>query len=78
MQKSSKVKYEYDYPENRAIAARLTMFEKKEIAKRTGYSLSYVIMWSRGMRRSAVIEKAAELMTEVMDFREKKAEEITV
>lgn len=47
----SKVKYIYDYPQNREIAKGLKAGQLKEIAQLTGYSYTYIRMMFTGERK---------------------------
>lgn len=60
--KKTKVKYNYDYPENRAIADGLTTREKSMIAEKSGYSIETVRKWCEGKRRNTTIKKLALLV----------------
>lgn len=71
----SKVKYFYDYPENRAVAARLSIAERKKLAEMTGFSYPYIKAWLQGIRKSEKIRLAALKMLDVVEYREKLAAE---
>lgn len=60
--KKQKVKYNYDYPENRAISNDLTTKDMRLIAERSGYSYSTVRKWCEGKRRNKTIERLAILI----------------
>jgi len=64
-QENGKVKYVYDYPENRAIAAHLTTDDKIFIAMRTGYTTSYIRYWCVGKRKNEKIRDLAKYVSSI-------------
>jgi len=60
IQENGKVKYSYDYAENRALAAHLTAEDKIFIATRTGYTVRYVRYWCTGRRNNVQIRDWAK------------------
>ena len=64
-QENGKVKYIYDYPENRALAAHLTVEDKIFIATRTGYTVRYVRYWCTGRRNNGQIRDWAKYVVKL-------------
>jgi len=60
--RKTKVKYNYDYPENRAIAKDLSASDMRMIHEKSGYSMETVRKWCEGKRRNETIEKLASLI----------------
>lgn len=56
---NGKVKYVYDYPDNREVSKHLSLSDKQMISFRTGFSMRYVNQWCQGSRRSRRIEEMA-------------------
>ena len=48
-----KVKYFYDYPEQRRIAKDLKMDDKRMMAEKSGLSVESVLSWCKGRRHNA-------------------------
>jgi hypothetical protein len=56
-----KVKYIYDYPENREIGKQLSASDWRRIAKKTGYTPDFVYkVLSLGIRNNKKIVKTAQ------------------
>jgi hypothetical protein len=64
MNKLKKVKYIYDYPENREVSKGLQPCDKKLIQEKTGFTRTYVDYWCRGKRKNAEIDRIARLIVE--------------
>jgi len=71
-QENGKVKYVYDYPENRAIAAHLTTEDKIFIAMRTGYTTSYIRYWCVGKRKNENIRDLAKYVASINQSKQRK------
>ncbi|GEM_PF-2318054 len=56
---NGKVKYLYDYPENRRVSQYLTAEDKQLISFKTGFSMNYVRNWCQGTRKNKRIEEWA-------------------
>ena len=67
--KMEKVKYQYDFPDQREIAKSLLMDDRVIIAERTGYSIRTVNSWCLGKRKSEKIKSFALLLSQInQDF----------
>jgi hypothetical protein len=64
--------YHYDYPENREISKHLSFEDKKLIAARTGYKITYVRCWGHGKRRNRRIEEIARLIMRLNIAKQRK------
>jgi len=58
-QQNGKVKYAYDYPENREVSQHIFPDDKLIIAQKTGFSPQYVRDWCQGRRKNRRIEEWA-------------------
>ncbi len=65
-------KYFYDYPENRAISAKLKHGDRETLARVTGFSMWYIQKWCAGIRKSELIKHAAELLIESYQLSEQR------
>jgi hypothetical protein len=65
MDKKEKVKYLYDFPDQREIAKTLLIDDKQIIAERTGYSINTVIAWCKSTRKNVDIETLAKHLSEI-------------
>lgn len=63
--KTRKVKYVYDYPDNRRVSEHLTSEDKQFIAERTGFGLRYVRAWCQGTRSSRPIAELAKQISRI-------------
>lgn len=66
----NKRKYEYDYPENREVNAKLKGGDRKEIAEALGYSDEYVRQVLRGKRQN---EEIISMAKQIIEDRENRA-----
>ncbi len=72
------VKYIYDYPVNREIARYLTFGDKIYIARSTGYTISYVGKWCKGIRKNDQILALAKNLSDInIECEVKKQQMIT-
>lgn len=70
--KIRKVKYVYDYPENRRVSEHLTSEDKRFVAVKTGYSIRYVCAWCQGTRRSLTIAELAKQISRINIAKQRK------
>jgi len=56
---NGKVKYVYDYPENREVSKTFSYMDKLLISQKTGFSLNYIWYWCKGKRKNRRIEELA-------------------
>lgn len=68
----SKVKYIYDYPDNREVSKHLGAGDRAQIAYRSGYTVNYVREWCRGTRKNGRIEEWARRIMKLNIAKQRK------
>jgi hypothetical protein len=75
--KMIKVKYVYDYPENREVSKHLSKEDRALIITRTGFSYKYVNDWCRGTRKNRRIEEWARRIAKLNIAKQRKLNQST-
>jgi len=78
IRENAKVKYIYDYPENREVSKNLTAEDKVYISSRTGFSLEYIRQWCKGKRRNRRIEALALHISRINKVKKRRLEQLTM
>jgi len=74
----AKVKYEYDYPENRELRKKLEKGDEPIIAKASGYTLAYINTIFDGKRKMPeVVKEMAKMVIRINESTSKKLAKIT-
>jgi hypothetical protein len=73
-----KVKYIYDYPEQREIAEDLSSGDRQNLARISGFTIAYISDWCIGRRKNKIIDRIARFLAEANKAKNNLAQQITV